>query len=116
MNLDHDLRKALSRKNPPVGFDRRMVERLRTGHTAQHVQPAPGRRQYFLPAAAAVMVLVGGAYGLHEWEDRRMSEQRAAAARATGEVTLALRIASHKLSEVQTKLQEFNRHDHPTKN
>ena len=114
MNLDHELRQALSRKTPPAGFDHRVLQRVRTGESSEHPGPRSSWRRYLLPVAASMMLIIGGAYAQRQWDQRQADERRAAAERATVQVALALRIASDKLSEVQTKVQEFNQHDYPT--
>ena len=113
MNLDHELRQALSRKNPAARFDQRVLQGVRVGRQAQPLGRQSAWRRYLLPLAASLILIIGGTYGLREWEDRQARQQRAAAERATVQVARALRIASDKLSAVQTKVQEFNQHDHP---
>jgi hypothetical protein len=113
MNLDHDLRQALSRKTPPAGFDHRVLQRVRAGDSSQRPDRPSSWRRYLVPVAASVL-LIGGSYALRQWDQRQADQERAAAERATVQVAVALRIASDKLSEVQTKVQEFNQHDYPT--
>ena len=114
MNLDRELRQALSRKIPPAGFDQRVLQKVRAGHHSHGVGLLSAGRRYLLPLAAALTLVIGGTYGLREWEERQAHQQRAAGEHATMQVALALRIASDKLSAVQTKVQEFNQHDYPT--
>ena len=113
MNLDHELRQALSRKTPLAGFDHRVLQRVRAGDSSERPEPRSSWRRYLLPVAASTMLIIGGSYAQRQWHQRQADERRVAAERATVQVALALRIVSNKLSEVQTKVQEFNQHDYP---
>jgi uncharacterized protein HemX len=112
MNLDHELRQALKRKDPPAGFDRRVLTRIAAGDVVRSSGVGPSWHRVVLPVAAALVLTVAGTYFVHQREQRQAREQWIAAERATSEVAFALQIASEKLAAAQTKVREFNQHDH----
>ena len=113
MNLDDELRLALQRKNPPAGFDRRILTRIASGDTVSNPASRPRWRRFVLPIAASLLFTFSGTYYVQQREQWVARQQWAAAERATRDVTLALHIASEKLAAVQTKVQEMNHHERP---
>jgi hypothetical protein len=96
MNLERELRRTLQRKDPPPGFERRVLTRLARGET---VASPPGRlpwRRFALPLAASLVMIVGASYVVHVREQQQAREQWLAGARATSEVARALSIASER--------------------
>jgi len=114
MSLEHELRRALSRKDPPGGFDDRVVSKIRAGETAR-VPIVRSRWNRWsrasLPLAASLMLAFGGTYYMHKQQERAAREQRAQTEQAARNVVLALQIASEKISAAQAKVEEITRHD-----
>ena len=114
MNLEHDLRQALSRKQPPHGFSDRVLDRIGSRDVAVPHTPTRWRR-LALPVAASLMLFAGGSYyvqqrNIHRAEERQAQQYRQTA-RAAHDVVLALQIASEKVSAVQAKVQEMTHHE-----
>ena len=114
MNLDHELRKALARTDPPHGFDRTVMARIASGETVRHDGFRHRRLRFALPLAASVLLASGAAYYVNHEHHRVAQEQRAAAERTTRDVSRALQITSDTLAAVRAKLQETNHHETPT--
>ena len=114
MNLDHELRRALARKDPPAGFERTLMARIASGAPVRRMAQPRWRHRALLPVAASLILTFGGTYYLQQRQEQRAHEQRLLAERATTQVTLALRIASEKLAMVQSKVQEMNQHEPQT--
>jgi|SRR5687768_11649142 hypothetical protein len=115
MRLEHELRRALERKDPPSGFDDRVLSRIAAGET---VQMRPARRRWSrvsLPLAASLMVAVGAGYYVQRHGEQQAREQRAQTEQAAHDVVLALQIASEKISAAQAKVEEITRYE-PTNN
>lgn len=110
MSLEHELRRALSRKDPPAGFDDRVMARLAAGETVR-MRP-PGRRwsRAVLPLAASVMLAFGATYFVQQQQERERREQLQTE-QAAQDVVLALQIASEKISAAQAKVEEITRYD-----
>jgi hypothetical protein len=111
MNLEHELRRALKRKNPPSGFDDRVLSRIAASETVP--TPATTRRwpRVALPVAASLMLAVGGTYYTHNQQERQARERLAQTEHAAREVVLALQIASETIVSTQAKIEEITRHD-----
>ena len=101
MNIEHELRDALRRKQAPPDLADRVLARInesaapapRTGHGSSLAMR-------WLAAAAIVTLTVGGA-------ERYYTQQRAAeAARVQQELEIALQITSETLAVVQSKLSQ----------
>jgi hypothetical protein len=86
--LEHELKQALAREEPPAGFDTRLRRRLQR------------RVPRWLAVAAAIAALAGGAAESYR-------RHRGQAARE--QVMLAMRIAAGKLNQVQVHLRENTR-------
>ena len=117
MNLEHDLQQALKRKQPPDGFEDRVLERIAAGTPAQSTLPRWNWRPFALPIAASVALLIGGGYYVSQRDAQGRapeSRQYAEGERAAQQVVLALAIASEKLSEAQTRVQEIAHHEPET--
>lgn len=115
MRLEHELRRALQRKDPPGGFDDRVLSRIAAGET---VRVASGGRRWTraaLPLAASVMMAAGATYYVHWHEGQEARLQQARTAQAAHDVVLALQIASEKIAAAQVKVEEITR-DEPTNN
>ena len=109
MNIDHELRDALRRKEAPRDLAERVLERITEAPAPPSRQPAQmsGRlRQGYgahgmrgwLAAAAVLALAAGGA-------ERYYTQQREAeAARVQEEIRIALQITSETLAVVQSKL------------
>lgn len=113
MSLEQDLRRALSRKEPPAGFDDRVLARVRDHET---VRMPPVRRHWTrasLPIAASLMLALGGTYYLQQ--QRAARDAQAHTEQTAREVVLALQIASETVSAAQAKVQEISRYE-PTNN
>lgn len=101
MNIEHELRDALRRKQAPPDLADRVLARInesaapapRTGHGSSLAMR-------WLAAAAIVTLTVGGA-------ERYYTQQKAAeAARVQQELQIALQITNNALAVVQTKLSQ----------
>ncbi len=109
MNLEHDLRRALDRKDPSSGFDDRVLAKIASGDTVE-MPTARGRwSRASLPLAASLMLAVGATYYVQQ--HRLARDQQAKTEQAVHDVVLALQIASEKISDAQTKVEEITRYD-----
>ena len=112
MNLEQELRRALSRKDPPAGFDEKVLSRITAGDTV--TTPAQINRwsRAVLPIAASVILLFGASYYVQqEQQQRHRRDAQAETAQAARDVVLALQIASEKVSAVQAKVEEITRYE-----
>ena len=103
-NFDHvsdaDLRAALKRREPPDGFAERTLARINQAPPSRPPARAPFRQWTgwaALAAAASIALAVGGA-------EYRAHQKEAEGRKAVQELTLAMRITSDTLREVQNKL------------
>lgn len=109
MNLEHELRRALKRKDPPAGFDARVLSRIAAGETVP-LPMAPRRwRRASLPIAASLMVALGATYYVQQQHQRAYND--AQSQQAARDVALALQIASETISEAQAKVEEITRYE-----
>ncbi len=118
MNLEHDLRQALQRKEPPQGFSERVLNKI--GSSGAVIPHTPTRwRRFALPVAASLVLVAGGSYYVQQRDAHQAQEQQSQqyrqTAQAAHDVVLALQIASEKVSAVQAKVQEMTHHE-PQKN
>lgn len=107
MNIDHELREALRRKQAPADLADRVLARINNGGAQAPRQTgarsAAGSHPVlrWLAAAAVLAVAAGGA-------ERYYTQQRQAAeaARVQEEIRIALQITSDTLAVVQSKLSQ----------
>lgn len=114
MNLEHDLRQALKRKEPPDGFEDGVLRRIALGERSQAPAPRWTWRPFVMPLAASLAILIGGSYLVTQRETplrAPASLQYVESERAAQQVVLALAIASEKLSEAQSRVQEISHHE-----
>ncbi|HET9467994.1 MAG TPA: hypothetical protein VFO48_06270 [Vicinamibacterales bacterium] len=112
MSLEQELRRALRRKDPPSGFDDRVLSRIAAGETVRLSQPRTRWARVSLPIAASVMLAFGAAmYMQHQQQQRREEEQRTRVEQSAREVVLALQIASDTISAAQAKVEEITRYE-----
>lgn len=110
-DLDHELRNALRREEPPAGFADRVFD-----SAAARTWDRPSRRltrhMDFIgwATAAAILAALAGAGLAYRAVQRERAEGEIARAR----VVLALHIASSKLQLVHTKITRM--HEQPEKN
>lgn len=105
MNLDHELRQALRRPDPPPGFEQRVLSRI-AGRDPGPALPVRHRRRWLaLPLAASLV-------GAFAWGHHLQVQRRATAERAAYEVSLGLQIASEKLLAVQKKVENQLRYQY----
>ena len=106
MSLEQELRRALRRKDPPSGFDDRVLSRIAAGDTVR----LPAHRQRWgraiLPLAASLMLAFGATYYVQQ-QRQQMRDAQMHAEQATREVVFALEVASEKVAAAQTKVQEL---------
>ena len=113
MNLEHDLRQALKRKDPPQGFSERVVNKLGSSDVEVPRTPASWHR-FALPIAASLILAASGSYFVQQHnthQTRQQQSQYRQNARAAHDVVRALQIASEKVSAVQVKVQEMTHHE-----
>ena len=120
MNLEDELRKALTREQPPGDFAARMTEKLRSARPApteklraarQTPRATPSEKHWIagLALAASLAFATGGALYYARQQERAEAERvRAGQARAEqlrNDAVIGLRIASAKLNDVSERLQ-----------
>ncbi len=98
MNLDHELRRALPRLEPPPGFAERTLARVNEGATGTPPRPRSVNR-WLAAAVAASIVLTTVGVGV----ERRRRQVEADRVRA--EVALALRVTGDSVRVVQARLE-----------
>jgi hypothetical protein len=106
MDLERELRQALTRRNPSPGFDEKVLARIASGERLEVPIPPARWRGYALPIAASLAIVVGASY--YSWQQQR--EQRETE-RTAQNIVLALQIASEKVSAVQARVQEISRYE-----
>ena len=112
MNLEQDLRRALTRKDPPAGFDDAVLSRIAAGETVKTPAPISRWPRALLPIAASLMLLLGASYYVQqEQQQRHRRDAQAQTEQAARDVVLALQIASEKVSAVQAKVEEITRYE-----
>ena len=103
MNIDHELRDALRRKQAPADLAERVLARINEQPAVRQAVPASSGAQGmrgWLAAAAVLAVAAGGA-------ERYYTQQQAAeTARVQQELRIALQITSETLAVVQSKLSQ----------
>ena len=117
MNLEHDLQQALRRKEPPEGFEDRVLERVASGEPERAALPTSDWRRFAMPIAASIAIVIGGSYYVIQRDAQSLvpaSTPYAEGERAAHNVVRALAIASEKVSEVQNKVEEITHHEAET--
>jgi hypothetical protein len=109
MNLEHDLRRALDRKDPSSGFDDRVLATIAAGGTVRTPMARRRWNRALLPLAASLMLAIGATYYVQEQRVARV--EQAKTEQAAHDVVLALQIASEKISAAQIKFEEITRYD-----
>ena len=102
MDLERELKSALSHERPSAGFADRVIRA--TVETPRQTRGA-ARRVWRGLAAAAVLAAVIGGWGLRTIAERRAGE------RARDEVLLALRITSDKLQDARNHVNGIGSKD-----
>jgi len=98
MDLEHRLRKALARQEPPADLVDRVTARIERG-ALRETRPPLWRARPVLAFAAVVVVVVSIGFGLRsQLEQRRERERGELAAR---QLVTALQIASETLNDAQ---------------
>ena len=115
MSLEQELRRALSRKDPPAGFDNTVVSRIAAGETVETPATISRWPRVVVPIAASLILLVGASYYVQHEQQQRQREAQAQTEEAARDVVMALRIASEKISAAQAKVEEITRYE-PTNN
>jgi hypothetical protein len=90
--FEEELRNALRRQDPPLGFARRVLARTPD-------RAVPHRNSWIAAAVAACLMLTAGAVEYRQYEGRK----------AKRELLLALEIAGAKLNVAQQKILDLNR-------
>ena len=111
MSLEQELRRALKRKDPPSGFDDRVLSKVAAGGTAQVAIGTARWRRASLPIAASLMLAIGATYYVQQQQQRRADRAHVHAEQTTHDVVLALQIASETISAAQAKFEEMTRHE-----
>lgn len=111
MSLEQELRRALKRKDPPSGFDDRVLSKVATGDTIRVPVGRPRWGRASLPIAASLMLALGATYYMQERQQRQANEEHAQAEQTARVVVLALQIASEKISAAQAKVEEITRYE-----
>ena len=101
MDVHEELRRALARKDPDPGFANRVMARIERDGRVE--RSWGGWRAV---AAALLVTVVMGAWGVHE---RRERQREGEAARE--QVLLALRITSEKVRHVQHEIRAVGAED-----
>lgn len=115
MSLEHELRSALKRTDPPSGFDDRVMSRIVRGDTAPVRTATPRWVSIVLPIAASVMVAVGASYYVQQHQQRQARAAQAETEQHVSDVVLALRVASETVAAAQARVEEITRYE-PTNN
>ena len=111
MSLEQELRRALTRKDPPSGFDDRVLSKIGVGGTVRVSTSAPQWRRASLPIAASLLLAMGATYYVQQQQQRRADEAHVHAEQTAQDVVLALQIASETISAAQAKVQEMTRYE-----
>jgi uncharacterized membrane protein YidH (DUF202 family) len=110
MSLEHELRTALKRKEPPSGFDDRVLSRIARGETARVTTPTRTWAGAFLPIAATLLLAFGATYYMQQ-QQRDARAAQAATEESISDVVLALQVASDTVAAAQAKVEEMTRYE-----
>jgi hypothetical protein len=97
MNVEHELQRALRRRQAPLDLADRVLARIDPQPAASN--GAPSRLRHWLAAAAAVALVATGGARYYTYQ-----QTVAEAERVNQEIRLALQITSEKLALVQTRI------------
>ena len=111
MSLEAELRRALQRKDPPNGFDDRVLSRITAGETVRLSQPQSNWARMSLPFAASVILAFGTTMYVQHRQQQHEEERRTRVEQSAREVVLALQIASDTISAAQAKVEEITRYE-----
>jgi hypothetical protein len=103
---DEDLMRALKREDPPEGFVERTLARAAAEASVTSRRPAWRSGPFLWMAAASMAACLAMVAGVAQF---RSSHHEETGRRAAEELTLALRITSERLHEVQIKLTNQTR-------
>ena len=99
MELEHELKAALARKEPDPGFANQVMDAVRREKQISRSERRPWRA---LAAAATLIAVLGGVAA------QQAAQRRAEGERAQEEVLLALRITSEKLRTAQDHVRHIH--------
>jgi hypothetical protein len=104
VSFEHDLRRALERREPPAGFAERVAAKLPERRSWLSLL-WPLRRGAFstswMPATAGLLI---AAVGAGTWEHGRAVERRREAEEAKAQLVYALELTSAQLQSARLKL------------
>jgi hypothetical protein len=100
-DFEQELRRALERRLAPLSLKRKVMERRRWRRMQLHGHAALWQR---LAASLLLVAVLGGA-----WKWRQAEEERRRGEAAREQVLTALRITSHALDEVNSRLAAHDR-------
>jgi hypothetical protein len=126
--FDNQLKHALRRQDPPMGFAERVIAQSQKATTAAHHGAPKPQRFFFFPgpafggyllwvrsaaAAAISAVLIAGGIHYRTLQVEKAGREKAQRERIEGEAAkqrliLALRIAGSKLQVAREKVQQIN--------
>jgi hypothetical protein len=92
---ERDLHEALRRREPPVGFEAKVLART----TAPH---APGTFSWRWLAVAASVLVIGGTVVIQE-------QRRAESEKAKEQLMIAFRITGSKVRDIQARLDSIQK-------
>ncbi len=111
MNLEHELRQALKRKEPPDGFDDRVLSKIAAGQGVDVRTTTRRWSRASLPIAASLIVAFSATYYVQHQQQQRALVTQAQTEQAAREVVLALQIASDTISTAQARVEEITRYE-----
>lgn len=101
-DFEKQIREALARKQPPSGFEARVLAAARRSEERRNWWQFPfvGRVRWASAAVATVMVITAVA-----WRHERVVEERTAGEAAKARLEQALKITSVKLNRIQERVE-----------
>ena len=109
MNLDHDLRRTLRRRQPPAGFGDRVRSRVASARTYTAAPALKWRTP--LALAASILLAATTVYHVRQRELQFEQQRHAAVEQTARDVTFALRLTSETLETVRTTVKEISQHE-----
>ena len=101
MDLEHELSRALQRKEAPPGFAESVMRKIKEEEQRPAGLPVFRPRPWRAVAAATLLTAFLGGWSAHEAAKQREGE------RAKEEVLLALRITSEKLADARDHVNDI---------